>query len=580
MRILKGCASGGPPLIEENLSQLKGKGAALAPGSRRSPFRAFVEYAHPTDPLAKRPSTTTHAKNRMFTYTLAFQCVVNIGVRGSELIRTRVVEAGALDVVVHVLERYLEEVERRKAKAEGDYRSREMVGQRMEVVGTIMPVTRPLLARLAGSTASDDQIPPTRVSTPASMDEGSIADESASSSGQEADGDGETTEADELVSSTSNLTTRRVRAGTVGKENEMELDAESPPVVDLDGDVSMAGESADSVPTPRPAPRIHLEALPSNAPPAPSLDRGLQYRDEDVLLSLQLLAYLSKYPHVRSVFHSPADECEGHELVDDTPHDHADCGLECTVESQPRRSSTSEPPPQLDPTLLTPALSSNIFSLVESFTFRPPSSDRFTPRHSNEVQYWAGVIMRNACRKDESRGGIRQCANMQCGVWEKFPREFAKCRRCRKAKYCSKSCQSKAWQFGHRYWCAKAAPKDAGDDGEGGHAAVEGASMGPGTSRSASATTGSTRQPRLARPSHHLPSHHATSRPSTSNSIDTEDDDEIQLPPTTHSARAIHPHRHSNTALPRGLDAGGEEVMDEHEVAQEMILGRVFADDI
>jgi len=28
-----------------------------------------------------------------------------------------------------------------------------------------------------------------------------------------------------------------------------------------------------------------------------------------------------------------------------------------------------------------------------------------------EIQYWAGVVMCNACRKDESRGGIRQCVN-------------------------------------------------------------------------------------------------------------------------------------------------------------------------
>lgn len=69
-----------------------------------------------------------------------------------------------------------------------------------------------------------------------------------------------------------------------------------------------------------------------------------------------------------------------------------------------------------------------------------------------EIQYWAGVIMRNACRKDDARGGIRQCANMSCGKWEKFSREFAKCRRCRKAKYCSKECQSRAWQEGHRFW--------------------------------------------------------------------------------------------------------------------------------
>ncbi|KAJ1300060.1 hypothetical protein OPQ81_011180 [Rhizoctonia solani] len=62
--------------------------------------------------------------------------------------------------------------------------------------------------------------------------------------------------------------------------------------------------------------------------------------------------------------------------------------------------------------------------------------------------------MRNACRKDDQRGGIRQCANMLCGRWEDFPREFAKCRRCRKAKYCGKECQSKAWAEGHRFWCS------------------------------------------------------------------------------------------------------------------------------
>lgn len=62
--------------------------------------------------------------------------------------------------------------------------------------------------------------------------------------------------------------------------------------------------------------------------------------------------------------------------------------------------------------------------------------------------------MRNACRKDDQRNGIRQCANMLCGRWEDFPREFAKCRRCRKAKYCGKECQSKAWAEGHRFWCS------------------------------------------------------------------------------------------------------------------------------
>lgn len=139
-------------------------------------------------------------------------------------------------------------------------------------------------------------------------------------------------------------------------------------------------------------PTTELEALrdPRNS----SID-NLFYREEDILLSLQLLAYLSKYPHIRNVFHS--------------------------------------------------AYNINVFSLVERFCCHRV--------HSSPVQYWAGVIMRNACRKDEGRGGIRRCAYMQCGRWEKHQREFAKCRRCRKAKYCSKACQSKAWADGHRWWC-------------------------------------------------------------------------------------------------------------------------------
>lgn len=43
---------------------------------------------------------------------------------------------------------------------------------------------------------------------------------------------------------------------------------------------------------------------------------------------------------------------------------------------------------------------------------------------------------------------------MLCGKWESYPREFAKCRRCRKAKYCGKECQSTAWNEGHRFWCS------------------------------------------------------------------------------------------------------------------------------
>ena len=58
-----------------------------------------------------------------------------------------------------------------------------------------------------------------------------------------------------------------------------------------------------------------------------------------------------------------------------------------------------------------------MFSLVERFTFRVNMTESEMPNPPpampQEIQYWAGVIMRNACRKDESRGGIRQCANSE-----------------------------------------------------------------------------------------------------------------------------------------------------------------------
>jgi hypothetical protein len=91
-----------------------------------------------------------------------------------------------------------------------------------------------------------------------------------------------------------------------------------------------------------------------------------------------------------------------------------------------------------------------------------------SPQH-DDMSYWAGVVMRNLCRKDDSRGGIRQCAYWQCGKWEEFTRQFAKCRRCRRTKYCSKECQKGAWGS-HRFWCV------AADDGHNREGSGEGSS--------------------------------------------------------------------------------------------------------
>ncbi|PGG98022.1 hypothetical protein AJ79_09014 [Helicocarpus griseus UAMH5409] len=153
-------------------------------------------------------------------------------------------------------------------------------------------------------------------------------------------------------------------------------------------------------------------------------------RDEDVLMALQLLAYVSKYCNLRSYFQKT-------HLVPKLKLG-KDIHLLDDAHGQPQ----SPLEPEEEEEYLLPD-DFNIFPLVEKFTVR---------HHSKEMQYWACVVMRNLCRKDDSRGGIRQCAYYKCGKWEEFQRQFAKCRRCRRTKYCSKDCQKFAWVY-HRHWC-------------------------------------------------------------------------------------------------------------------------------
>lgn len=156
-------------------------------------------------------------------------------------------------------------------------------------------------------------------------------------------------------------------------------------------------------------------------------------REEDVMMSLQLLAYVSKYCALRSYF------LKSH-LVP-----RLKIGKEIKLldgEDIPTEPLEDE---EFEEEYLLPD-DFNLFPLVEKFTVR---------YHSQDMQYWAGVVMRNLCRKDDTRGGIRQCAYYQCGKWEEYTRQFAKCRRCRRTKYCSKECQKSAWAF-HRHWCIAA----------------------------------------------------------------------------------------------------------------------------
>ena len=188
------------------------------------------------------------------------------------------------------------------------------------------------------------------------------------------------------------------------------------------------------------------------------------YRDEDVLLALQLLAYLSKYPHVRQAFYKPRVTFHP-ASAQQSPNDvrYVPGGRSSTASSSstsvagPSGSNTPQatpnakepnaflkafatatgrgkekapaPAPDMSASSSTatvtgapaaPPRMTNVFSLVERFTFRPSSSEIDSPNPPptlpHEIQHWAGVIMRNACRKDDSRGGIRQCANSECRI--------------------------------------------------------------------------------------------------------------------------------------------------------------------
>ncbi|GAB7347155.1 hypothetical protein MBLNU459_g3274t1 [Dothideomycetes sp. NU459] len=205
----------------------------------------------------------------------------------------------------------------------------------------------------------------------------------------------------------------------------------------------------------------YRSGLPFVSAPTPLL--AALPRDEDVVMSLQLLAYVSKYCNLRSYFQQshlvPRLKIDAELKMLDADHD----------PSAPFTGPTQE---ELDEAWDNEFVEKpdepayNIFPLIEKFTVRCSSSRQSvlptSPAQSETMQYWAGVVMRNLCRKDESRGGIRQCAYWKCGKWEEYTRQFAKCRRCRRTKYCSKECQKGAWGS-HRFWCVAA---EEGREGE------------------------------------------------------------------------------------------------------------------
>ncbi|ORX86490.1 hypothetical protein K493DRAFT_319794 [Basidiobolus meristosporus CBS 931.73] len=318
-------------------------------------------------------TTKLDDKRQAWKWSMAFQSIVNVGVRGTETIRTRVIDAGMVTIIIQILRSFQKAVDQVKSEKERETQeipaSQESFSSSNNQLSLSLALNQESEENINSNNPFQRSLPSLRRTLATQQLQNSISN--SSSSIQPVYGGSSNVAMDfEAVSEDSQPSTPTAQLFQLSTQNE----SDNQNNLEADGTLHSPAE----------------EVL---------------YREEDILLSLQLLAYVSKYPHLRQRLHSD---------------------FEC-----------------------------NVFSLVESFTSRG---------HSSDIQCWASIIMRNACRKDEARGGIRQCGNMSCGKWERFPREFSKCRRCRKAKYCSKVCQSKAWADGHRHWCVERHASDSSNN--------------------------------------------------------------------------------------------------------------------
>jgi hypothetical protein len=511
-------------------------------------------------------------------WNLAFQCVVNIGVRGSENVRTRVVEADMVPVIATILDNYVKVIDKCREKADAEFkrnarqygssskhyqRANDLLlsGHSFERIRRQAPPPIEIPSPMRDPSTEQPPLPAFSLSSPperttfarghqhnrstaetrtplfASSHSRPVINQPLATSIPSMDGTQDNfgirpvRDADRLPSmlplptnssrpdspttpnappnpATDNLPLFRRMTGrrpSVRHQASMSQDSDDvpedasgvlndsgdEPVVDISEDMNMqemdsqtiiegespmrlepqpagppevdafdlarsAIEGSISNPTAaaQPAPNITISPIP-NLNPIPTQQAPMQLnmyaryaqersassgmitsmpRDEDVLMCLQLLAYVSKYCNLRSYFQKshlvPRLKISTAELI---------------MFDGDVAAARALPEEELEEEYLQPD-DFNIFPLVEKFTVR---------HHTADMQYWAGVVMRNLCRKDDSRGGIRQCAFYQCGKWEEYTRQFAKCRRCRRTKYCSKECQKSAWVY-HRHWCVAA----------------------------------------------------------------------------------------------------------------------------
>ncbi|KAJ2633476.1 hypothetical protein H4R22_000474 [Coemansia sp. RSA 1290] len=401
-----------------------------------------------------RTTRVTEDTLHIWKWTMAFQCVVNVGVRGTAEIRQRVVQVGAVPILVEILHAYLlttefARLEQQLREAMSAQSERLPLAKIMDFVTDPGPpddsaVSDPSNMVVSGHILASGANNSTGVSPPRPPSAAARNTAQAAAAAAVA-----------AVSGTSPVPvaarqqTRRVGEGAHPLARHVAYpEAAGPAGAGIPGQFLPYNNHAYMY-----SEQERLQAEYDSVRRRLQSITHVMCRHDDVVLTLQLLAYLSKTPAQRQPLHEcPLLRSRGNLLPgaeyaapEDMPEavQAAACAAQANaaVGIPPVRRRTSS-----DVTV-------DMFSVVEKFT-----AQKTFP---SDMVYWSSIVMRNSCRRDDSRNNCRQCAYLKCQRWERHPNEFAKCRRCRKAKYCSKQCQSSAWQEGHRNWCTERSPSAA-----------------------------------------------------------------------------------------------------------------------
>ncbi|KAJ2725732.1 hypothetical protein GGI07_001100 [Coemansia sp. Benny D115] len=461
-----------------------------------------------------RTTRVTEDTLHSWKWTMAFQCVVNVGVRGTAEIRQRVVQVGAVPILVEILNAYLlgtevVRLEQKLGEAMNALNERIHISKVMDFAAhpdqqqvdghseVNDPSNTVVFGHMLASGANNSTgAVPARTSSAAARTSAQAAAAAAAAvaavtgvnpipvsvpSMNPPNSAAAPTAAGAAAAATATVSNRQQTRRAGGEGNHP-----------LSRHVSYSEAATAGPPPDAYAPysshaylyseQERLQAEYEAARRRLNAVQHVMYRHDDVVLTLRLLAYLTKTSSQRQLLHECPLLSAQLRITSDSGSSGSEAGRHGNHGGLASRRGISggyATASDLEDAVLAAQFSAqanatagipaprrrkyandatvDVFSIVERFTVQ-----RAFP---SDMVYWSSIVMRNSSRRDELRNNCRQCAYLKCQKWETHPNEFAKCRRCRKAKYCSKVCQSKAWQEGHRNWCAERGPAGVNNPG-------------------------------------------------------------------------------------------------------------------